>query len=72
VNLEVFGSGGYASVRDLDRALAVMPGRQVRFWGQQRDVGVIYRQNSTTCSPACRKRRRWASTSSRRRPAAHR
>ncbi len=42
VNLEVFGSGGYASVRDLDRALAVLPGRQVRFWGQQRDVGVIY------------------------------
>jgi glycosyltransferase involved in cell wall biosynthesis len=44
VNLEIFGSGGYASVRDLDRALAVLPGGQARFWGQQRDVGVIYGQ----------------------------
>ena len=44
VNLEVFGSGGYASVRDLDRALAVLPPGQVRFWGQQRDVAAIYRQ----------------------------
>ena len=42
VNLEVFGSGGYASVRHLHRALAELPGGQVRFWGQQRDVGVIY------------------------------
>jgi len=44
VNLEIFGSGGYASVRDLDRALAVLPPGQVRFWGQQRNVGAIYRQ----------------------------
>jgi glycosyltransferase involved in cell wall biosynthesis len=44
VNLEIFGSGGYASVRDLDRALAVLPPGQVRFWGQQRDVTMIYRQ----------------------------
>jgi glycosyltransferase involved in cell wall biosynthesis len=44
VNLEIFGSGGYASVRDLDRAMAVLSGGQVRFWGQQRDVGVIYGQ----------------------------
>lgn len=43
VNLEIFGSGGYASVRDLRRALA--PARkQVRFWGQQSDVGAVYRQ----------------------------
>jgi glycosyltransferase involved in cell wall biosynthesis len=40
VNLEIFGSGGYASVRDLDRALAIMPPGQVRFWGQQRNVAV--------------------------------
>jgi len=44
VHLEIFGSGGYASVRDLDRALAAMPAGQVRFWGQQRNVGAIYRQ----------------------------
>lgn len=43
VNLEIFGSGGYASVRDLDRALAPLRGR-VRFWGQQRDVAAVYRQ----------------------------
>ena len=41
-NLEIFGSGGYASVRDLRRALAPVRGR-VRFWGQQQDVGSIYR-----------------------------
>ena len=44
VNLEIFGSGGYASVRDLDRALAPLPAGQVRFWGQQGDVAAIYRQ----------------------------
>ncbi len=44
VHLEIFGSGGYASVRDLDRALAGMPAGRVRFWGQQRNVGAIYRQ----------------------------
>lgn len=42
VNLEIFGSGGYASVRDLRRALAPLAGR-VRFWGQQRDVAAAYR-----------------------------
>lgn len=42
VSLEIFGSGGYASVRDLRRALAPCAG-QVRFWGQQRDVATIYR-----------------------------
>jgi glycosyltransferase involved in cell wall biosynthesis len=44
VNLEIFGSGGYASVRDLDRALARLPAGQVRFWGQQGYVAAIYRQ----------------------------
>ena len=41
--LEVFGAGGYASVRDLRRELAPLGGR-VRFWGQQRDVASVYRQ----------------------------
>ena len=43
VNLEIFGSGGYASVRDLKRSLAPMRG-QVRLWGQQDDVAAIYPQ----------------------------
>jgi glycosyltransferase involved in cell wall biosynthesis len=42
VNLEIFGSGGYASVRDLRHALVPIEGR-VRFWGQQRDVAAVYR-----------------------------
>lgn len=44
VNLEIFGSGGYASVRDLDHALSALPAGQARFWGQQRNVAAIYRQ----------------------------
>jgi glycosyltransferase involved in cell wall biosynthesis len=44
VNLEIFGSGGYASVRDLDRALAALQPGQVRFWGQQGNVAAIYPQ----------------------------
>ncbi len=41
VNLEIFGAGGYASVRDLDKALR--PARdQVRFWGHQPDVRLVY------------------------------
>ena len=44
VKLEIFGSGGYASVRDLDRALAPLPPGQAHFWGQQANVGGIYRQ----------------------------
>ncbi|BCB28696.1 hypothetical protein SKTS_35820 [Sulfurimicrobium lacus] len=43
VNLEIFGSGGYASVRDLKRALTPIRS-QVRFWGHQSNVGAIYRQ----------------------------
>lgn len=42
VNLEVFGSGGYASVRDLRRALAPL-GERVRFWGHQQNVTAAYR-----------------------------
>lgn len=41
VNLEIFGSGGYASIRDTRRALAPL-GSRVRWWGQQRDVGRVY------------------------------
>jgi glycosyltransferase involved in cell wall biosynthesis len=40
--LEIFGAGGYASVRDLRLALTPIKDR-VRFWGQQSDVGVAYR-----------------------------
>jgi len=43
INLEIFGSGGYASVRDLDHALRPLLGR-VRFWGHQSDVRAIYGQ----------------------------
>jgi len=43
VNLEVFGAGGYAQVRDLRRALAPL-GRRARFWGYQSNVGAIYPQ----------------------------
>lgn len=42
VNIEIFGSGGYASVRDMTSALAPIAGR-VRFWGHQSDVVAIYR-----------------------------
>lgn len=43
VNIEIFGSGGYASVRDLRRATAPIA-RQLRFWGQQSDVSAVYRR----------------------------
>lgn len=43
VQLEIFGSGGYASVRDLRRALAPIADR-VRWWGHQREVGAVYAQ----------------------------
>ena len=43
VNLEVFGSGGYASVRDLRASLATMRA-QVRFWGHQANVAAVYPQ----------------------------
>lgn len=41
VNLEIFGSGGYASMRDLKRSLAPIRS-QVRFWGHQTDVRKVY------------------------------
>lgn len=42
ISLEIFGSGGYASIRDLKRALAPISDR-VRFWGHQTDVFSVYR-----------------------------
>ena len=42
VQLEIFGSGGYASVRDLLRELAPIRPR-VRFWGHQKNVAAVYR-----------------------------
>lgn len=43
VHLEIFGSGGYASVRDLKHALEPMRD-QVRFWGRQNEVVSVYGQ----------------------------
>jgi len=43
VNLEIFGAGGYAQVRDLRRALAPL-GDRARFWGYQTNIGAIYPQ----------------------------
>jgi glycosyltransferase involved in cell wall biosynthesis len=43
VNLEIFGSGGYASVRDL-RASLTPAAKQVRFWGHQPNVAAVYPQ----------------------------
>ena len=40
-NLEIFGSGGYASIRDIRKALNPIHD-QVRFWGQQKDVALVY------------------------------
>ncbi|TAN48088.1 MAG: glycosyltransferase [Betaproteobacteria bacterium] len=40
-HLEIFGSGGYASVRELRAALAPIRAR-ARFWGEQREVGAAY------------------------------
>ena len=41
VDLEIFGNGGYAQVRDLKRALSPIASR-VRFWGYQKQVQSIY------------------------------
>jgi len=43
VNLEIFGAGGFASVRDLKRALAPL-GDRARFWGHQDNVAAVYAQ----------------------------
>lgn len=42
-HLEIFGSGGYASVRDLTAALKPL-GSRVRWWGHQQDVAAVYGQ----------------------------
>ena len=41
VHLDIFGAGGYASVRDLDRALSPVRSR-VRYWGHQDQIGKVY------------------------------
>jgi glycosyltransferase involved in cell wall biosynthesis len=41
VNIEIFVSGGYASVRDIRHALEPL-GQRVRFWGHQGDIQSIY------------------------------
>jgi len=41
VNIDIFGGGGYASVRDLKRSIQPIR-NQVRFWGQQDNVARIY------------------------------
>lgn len=41
VSLEIFGAGGFRSVRDLSEVLRPC-GDQVRFWGHQRDVMSAY------------------------------
>lgn len=43
INIEIFGSGGYASVRDLKQALAPIRNK-VRYWGHQSDVTAVYQQ----------------------------
>jgi glycosyltransferase involved in cell wall biosynthesis len=43
VRLEIFGAGGYASVRDLRQALKPCAG-QVMLWGHQADVRTVYGQ----------------------------
>ena len=40
-HIEIFGSGGYASIRDLKRGLRPIRER-VRYWGQQEDVAHVY------------------------------
>jgi glycosyltransferase involved in cell wall biosynthesis len=42
VNLEIFGAGGFATVRDLQRTLAPLANR-ARFWGYQTDRVGVYR-----------------------------
>ncbi len=41
VNVEIFGNGGYAQVRDLRKSLAVL-GDRVRYWGFQQSVDSVY------------------------------
>ena len=41
VHLEIFGNGGYASIRDTQRALAPLR-KRVRWWGYQDRVQLVY------------------------------
>jgi glycosyltransferase involved in cell wall biosynthesis len=41
VNLEIFGAGGYAQVRDLRKQLQPM-GDRARFWGYQDNVAAVF------------------------------
>jgi glycosyltransferase involved in cell wall biosynthesis len=41
LHLEIFGAGGYASVRDLRRALKSIAA-QTRWWGHQQQVAAVY------------------------------
>jgi len=41
--LKLFGSGGYASIRDLKKSLSPIK-KQVRFWGHQNNVQLVYKQ----------------------------
>lgn len=43
INIEIFGNGGYASVRDLKQSLAPLK-QQVRFWGTQTNLKLVYSQ----------------------------
>lgn len=43
INIEIFGGGGYASIREFRQSLKPI-NKQVRFWGQQSDVSKIYPQ----------------------------
>lgn len=43
INLEIFGSGGYASIRDLRLALRPIA-KRYRFWGHQDNVRAVYSQ----------------------------
>lgn len=42
LSLEIFGSGGYASVRDLKKALKPIE-QNVRFWGHQQNIELVYK-----------------------------
>jgi len=42
INIEIFGAGGFASIRDLSRALSMISGR-VRWWGQQSNIAAVYK-----------------------------
>ena len=42
VRIEIFGSGGYAQVRDIKKSLEPINGK-VRFWGHQHDIVSIYK-----------------------------